>query len=603
MQRYIDAGSTNWRFLTSATSGMTLSEFSGDFETSGFTGSDFPNWPTAANPWISIYYYNESETGSVDNGFVAATNISNNVGVGEGIWVWSGDTSTGTQPFSVDMVGPVNAGTFNLPVSYTNTGSPTDDGWSMVGNPYPSSIDWNTGVNRVAVDAAIYIWNPDLGQYASYVNGIGTNGGSNKIASSQAFWVHATSALKSVEVTEGSKITDNAPFLRQSLSYFTIEAINVYGRDEAIVNFNTNASLGFSSDHDAYKIASVETYRPSVSTLIDDSVELSINQMPNQGVSIPLKVTSTTSGVHQINFLGLSNYTNTSCILLEDLFTGIIYDLKNTDSISVSISDTTTIARFLIKFGVETNNLISDVSCYDLNDGAIYITKNSLQPFDIIWKDDQNNTLLTQTGIVGSGSIYNLASGNYLIETIENICGNLYDSVVVNEPLLIVADYITISDTIDLAQGGIVNFTNQSNNANFYSWDFGDQNSSSQTNPTHTYDQEGIYNVEFIAYQTPLCYSSIYRDITVLDISTGINSATENSAIKIWINNNVLNLTSIMSFDKLEVRNVLGQEIFSSFEPQNNITVDLKSLSSQILIVKTLKGGEIHSSKIQFIKK
>ena len=602
MQRYIDAGGTSWRFLTSATSGMTLSEFAGDFETTGFTGSDYPNWPSAASPWPSIYYYNESATGVVDNGFVAATNITNTVGVGEGLWVWSGDTSTGTQPFSTDMVGPANTGDINLPVSYTNTGSPTDDGWSMVGNPYPSSIDWNTGVTRVAVDDAIYIWNPDLGQYASYVSGIGTNGGSNKIASSQAFWVHSTSAINSIQVTEASKVTDDAPFLKQSPTYLTIEAINGYGRDEAIVNFNLNANLGFNGSYDAYKIASVETYRPSVSTLIDDSVELSINQLPEQGVSVPLKVTSSVSGVHQINFLGLSNFTNASCILLEDLFTGIIYDLTSTSSITVSISDTTTIARFLIRFGAQTTTLVSDISCSGLTDGSIIITKNSPDPFDIIWKDDQNNILFSQTNVFGSDSINNLSSGNYIIETLDNVCGNISDSVLVTEPLPIVADYTIPSDTIDLGQGDVANFTNQSGNANYYYWDFGDMNSSSQTNPTHQYNQAGIYNIEFTAFQSPLCYSTLYREITVLDIITAIDGEKEKNNNKIWINNNVLNITSFIAFDRVEVRNVLGQEIFSSIKCQKKIMFDLNSLSSQILIVRTLKKGDVHSSKIHFIR-
>tara|TARA_B100000809_G_C15129992_1_gene527976 strand:- start:605 stop:2821 length:2217 start_codon:yes stop_codon:yes gene_type:complete len=603
MQRYIDAGSTSWRFLTAATSGMTLAEFSGDFETTGYIGADYPNWPSAASPWQSIYFYDESVSGVIDNGYVAATNVTNTVVVGEGLWVWAGDTISGTEPFSTDMVGPANTGTINLPVSYTNTGNPNDDGWNMVGNPYPSSMDWNTGVTRVAVDDAIYIWNPDLGQFASYINGISTNGGTNKIASSQAFWVHATSALKSVQVTEASKTTNDTPFLKQAPSYLTIEALNAYGRDEAIVNFNANASLGFSGSYDAYKVASVETYRPSVSTLIDDSVELSINQMPDQGVSIPLKVTSATAGTHQINFLGLSNFTNASCLLLEDLFTGIIYDLTTTSSISVTISDTTTIARFLIRFGAETTTLISDASCYGLNDGSIVINKNSPHPFDIIWKDTQNNTLLTQTSVIGSDSINNLVSGTYLIETADAVCGNLSNSVVINEPLQILANYSTISDTIDLSQGEVAHFTNQSTNASYYDWDFGDINYSTQTNPTHQYTQAGIYNVEFIAYQTSSCFSTIYRDITVLDIITSFENSEENNNTKIWIKNNVLNVTSIVSFDKVEVRNVLGQELFSSTEAQNKLTFDLNSLSSQILIVRTLENGNIQSTKIQFIRR
>ena len=603
MQRYINAGGTNWRFLTSATSGMTLAEFAGDFETTGFTGSDYPNWPSAASPWPSIYYYNEAATGVIGNGFLAATNTTNSVLVGEGLWVWSGDTSTGTQPFTIDMFGPANTGNINLPVSYTNTGSPIDDGWSMVGNPYPSSIDWDTGVTRVAVDDAIYIWNPDLGQYASYVSGISTNGGSSKIASSQAFWVHSTSIINSILVTESSKVTDDAPFLKQSPTYLTIEAINSYGRDEAVVNFSLNANLGFSGSYDAYKIASVETYRPSVSTIIDDSVELSINQLPEQGVSIPLKVTSSVSGVHQINFLGLSNFTNASCILLEDLFTGIIYDLTSTSSITVNISDTTTIARFLIRFGSETSTLVSDISCYGLVDGSIVITKDSPDSFDVIWKDDQNNVLSSQTNVFGSDSISNLSSGTYIIETLDNFCGSISDSVLVTEPLPIVGDYTIPSDTIDLGQGDVANFTNQSSNATYYYWDFGDMNYSSQTNPTHQYNQAGIYNIVFTAYQSPLCYSTVYRDITVLDIVTAINSENEKNNNIIWINNNVLNITSSIPFDRVEVRNVLGQEIFRSIEPQNKVTFDLKSLSSQVLIVRSVKKGEVHSSKIHFIRK
>ncbi len=92
MQRYIDAGSTNWRFVTSAVTGGTLADLSSTFVTSGFPGSDFPNWPTAANPWPSIYFYDETQAGIQDNGFYAATNISNVIGVGQGVWIWSGDT-------------------------------------------------------------------------------------------------------------------------------------------------------------------------------------------------------------------------------------------------------------------------------------------------------------------------------------------------------------------------------------------------------------------------------------------------------------------------------------------------------------------------------
>ena len=140
MQRYIDAGSTNWRFLTSSVSGSTIADFNDDFVTSGYPGANYPNWPTAADPWPSVYIYDESNSGDYDAGYEAAPSSSETISRGRGVWVYSGDTSTGTQPFTIDYTGGIQKNAINLPVTFTNTGN-TDDGWNLVGNPYPSQVD------------------------------------------------------------------------------------------------------------------------------------------------------------------------------------------------------------------------------------------------------------------------------------------------------------------------------------------------------------------------------------------------------------------------------------------------------------------------------
>ncbi len=48
--------------------------------------------------------------------------------------------------------------------------------------------------------------------------------------------------------------------------------------------------------------------------------------------------------------------------------------------------------------------------------------------------------------------------------------------------------------------GSSVSFNNLSVDANSYLWHFGDNNSSNQQNPTHTYDQDGTYTVQLIAF-------------------------------------------------------------------------------------------------------
>ncbi|MDG1477313.1 MAG: hypothetical protein P8Q14_09210, partial [Vicingaceae bacterium] len=148
MQRYMSSGPTTWRYLTSAISGTTLADFSDDFLTTGFTGSNYPPSPVNPTPFVSIYTYNEPTPGIIDSGFVHATNVTNPIGVGQGIWAWV----DGNQATNIDVVGPPNVGDINIPISYTNNGTPSQDGWNLVGNPYPSSINWDSpGISRTNV--------------------------------------------------------------------------------------------------------------------------------------------------------------------------------------------------------------------------------------------------------------------------------------------------------------------------------------------------------------------------------------------------------------------------------------------------------------------
>ncbi len=53
--------------------------------------------------------------------------------------------------------------------------------------------------------------------------------------------------------------------------------------------------------------------------------------------------------------------------------------------------------------------------------------------------------------------------------------------------------------TTDLAADAAIEFTNTSENATYYVWNFGDGNASSDENPSHTYDSAGTYTVSLIA--------------------------------------------------------------------------------------------------------
>ncbi|MCI5058635.1 MAG: PKD domain-containing protein [Flavobacteriales bacterium] len=67
-----------------------------------------------------------------------------------------------------------------------------------------------------------------------------------------------------------------------------------------------------------------------------------------------------------------------------------------------------------------------------------------------------------------------------------------------------------------------VNFTNLGSNANSYSWDFGDGNTSTQQNPTHTYNAVGQYTVTLIALGGGTCGNDTMIKTQYIDIDTTI---------------------------------------------------------------------------------
>lgn len=77
---------------------------------------------------------------------------------------------------------------------------------------------------------------------------------------------------------------------------------------------------------------------------------------------------------------------------------------------------------------------------------------------------------------------------------------------------------------------GTVTFTNNSNGGNVFFWDFGDGNTSTQTNPTHTYNDTGTYTIMLIAMDSLACvledtaYTSIIvKGLPEADISASVS--------------------------------------------------------------------------------
>lgn len=131
-----------------------------------------------------------------------------------------------------------------------------------------------------------------------------------------------------------------------------------------------------------------------------------------------------------------------------------------------------------------------------------------------------------------------------------------------------VASFISSENELDLFLSTNVFFSNQSENASYYHWDFGDNNSSSEVNPLHTYPDQntGDYLVTLFAFNNLGCYDSTMQWIRVEEgiIYHVPNTFTPNEDER----NNVFLALFTGGFDafnfEMVVYNRWGQEVFSS---------------------------------------
>ena len=223
---------------------------------------------------------------------------------------------------TITFTGIPNTGDISITgLSYTGN-DPTSgplpdyyDGWNLVSNPYPSSIDWDMiKSTRSDLDDGIYVW--DGTQYASYANSVkgGSMNLSNEIAPMQAFFVHATANNASFELNNGFRVhssvnylkgNDKEENLKPNFIRLKMEANGL--SDYTVIYFTSNATENFDGSFDAFKLFS-PSYMPQVphiySVIQSDKTPLSINVLPENTMDnliIPLYIKIGQAGTYTIS--------------------------------------------------------------------------------------------------------------------------------------------------------------------------------------------------------------------------------------------------------------------------------------------------------------
>lgn len=339
VQRYMSIEGANngriYRYISSPVTNATVADLQNEIPVTGsFTGASSCSGCVSANQ--SMWSYNEAvTTGTLNDGYVDFPNTANTEtfepGVGY-IFFVRGDLLGLDAAW--DLTGPINQGDVVFDVSFTSSSNDANDGWNLVGNPYPSAIDWDAAEwTKSGLNGTIYMRdNGNGGQVATYTTGSGgVNGGSNIIAMGQGFWVKAdNTATAELIATESVKVSGTSPeFFRKTppKDLLKVALTNNIKRDEMLLHFREGASEGYDKG-DALKLKNSSVF--NLASLADEKL-MAINSLPPIGCarSIELSLSEVTPGDYSLEFSELESFNAAiTSIVLKDNFLDSMLDVN-----------------------------------------------------------------------------------------------------------------------------------------------------------------------------------------------------------------------------------------------------------------------------------
>jgi hypothetical protein len=354
MQRYLPTG-FGYKYFSSPFIGDTVNDFSSEIN----LATSFPD----------VYSFNESLSSA---GWVNYTNPS---GLLTPLAGYAVNFGTSLSPLTVSLRGVVSnhaisTALYNHNMTYTQ-------GFNLVGNPYPSPIDWNAagGWTKTNVDNAIYFFsngttNQYTGTYSSYVNGISSNGiAGNIIAAMQGFFVHVTNG--SFPVAGLLAVNNTARNLNLSTVFFgyTVPqapsplirlSAGFYDEgpdgDPAVFYFKAGADGAFDKELDALKLMNTHTGIPNLYAVATDTARLSIYALPDTFDSVetvPLGLTTAQDGWISFKATDIENIPAGLYVYLSDTKTGIRQDLLNAPPYRLYLAGGAYKNRFFLNFSTK----------------------------------------------------------------------------------------------------------------------------------------------------------------------------------------------------------------------------------------------------------
>jgi len=366
--------------LTSPVSGSSLSDWQDDGVIfSGFGGSNFPTF------WGGVWSYTYDPTKILDGATPKDSGWVEHGGMGEGT-TGIGHAVYEYFAYTLSVTGTPTQGTKIVSLNYLDLPSAgtVQEGWNLVGNPFAATVNWNEVY--LSSGSPANVWNGYQMLDGTFYDGDVAGGSRSEfIPHSHAFWAQCN-ASSSLTFEENDKNTGQDPASKaasQALESIKITMsgdVNSY-TDVAFVAVGDNYTSAFEMG-DMTKLDNDDpNNKPRISTLSSDEYDLAVNKFDGlSSISIPMHANagSDAHGNYTLTFELTDEFMPNSCIILEDVQTGIFIDIRNGGSYTYNSINTINTTRFLIHIEKPLSTEKQEVTCNGSADGELTISGNGL---------------------------------------------------------------------------------------------------------------------------------------------------------------------------------------------------------------------------------
>ncbi|MBL6963737.1 MAG: S8 family serine peptidase [Bacteroidetes bacterium] len=378
VERYITGNSSNepYHFISSPIKDLAFSSI--------WTSGDY-----------NVYWYDESNTSGIDQGWTRI--LSGNLSNGRGYSIVS-NYSNRTLSMAGSLMVPSDISS-QAAVTYTSSATSDNDGWNLIGNPYPCALNTteflsdNSSLLETGYAAVYFYDNPDgdrlRGDYATRNSSGGTQGGSATtpdatIALGQAFFVKVKSSTSNISFASDQRTANSGTqFFTPEMNDKQHSWLSVNGPDssynETLISFLPDANSHFDPGYDAIKLRG-NPYIALYTFIEGIDHQYVIQALPSADleseipVKVPIGLFAGKSGLYSFSIARTENLN--SNIYMEDLERAVVKKIDSLSHYEVELTKGEYNDRFVLHYNYSANSVESRL--HSGLDFTIYTSDNKL---------------------------------------------------------------------------------------------------------------------------------------------------------------------------------------------------------------------------------